>query len=476
MRILNLLGKFILSLLSFILLLGISVHLFEHFQMSPLRDTDQHRSPERYLIENVKILPMYSDTVLIGQSVLVEDNRISRIGSEGFPDDIPKIDGEGGYLMPGLIDMHVHVWDRFELGLYLANGVTTLRNVWGMPMHLRMKKDLQADRLIGPSFYSSGPKLTGPTFIGDDNLNLYSVEEAKTRVQSDMALGYDFVKTYYGLEADQMQALLQLALQENIDIAAHPTPNIPYTSHLHPAIKTIEHAEDVVQLGLDYKLDSLKLKEIVAAYQAHPETQLCPTLIVYQNIHRLATEGDILENESLGYLNPLIKLTDSEKQFQRWQAQQAQDSGTANYLQKQHNFHLYILQSLHEAGASFVCGTDAGIGITLPGYSIHKELALYKSAGLSNYEVLKTATLNPSQSHNFLSDLGSLRSGNRANLILLKGNPLESLEHLKKPSLVICEGQILDRSSLEEFETTALNRSNGLATALRYLEYLLLVR
>lgn len=476
MRIPNLLGKFVLSLLSFLLLIGIGVHLFEHYQLAPLRATEQHRSPKQFLIHNVKILPMHSDTVLLGQSVWVEDQRIRKIGRDGFPSDIPKIDGQGGYLMPGLIDMHVHVWDRFELGLYLANGVTTLRNVWGMPMHLRMKKDLADGRLIGPSFYTSGPKLTGPIFIGDDNLNLYSVEEVSEQVRGDLALGYDFVKTYYGLEAEQMEALLQLALQEKIDIAAHPTPNIPYTAHLHPAIKTIEHAEDVVQQGLNYQLDSVKLKEIVAAFQAHPETQLCPTLIVYRNIHRLATETNILQSEALGNLNPLIKLLDSEKQFQRWQSEQAQDSGTADYLLKQHQFHLYILESLHKAGVPFVCGTDAGIGITLPGYSIHQELAFYQEAGLSNYEVLKTATINPAQSHHFLNDLGSIQTGNRANLILLQGNPLESLEHLKNPELLICEGLILDRSSLDEFEASALNRSNGLATALRYLEYLLLVR
>ncbi len=148
------------------------------------------------LITHVAIVPMSSDTVWENKTVYVKNGRIERIADALFVPDVVEIDGTGKYLMPGLIDMHVHVWDRYELGLYLANGVTAVRNVWGMPQHLRIKSDQANDRLLAPSFFTTGPKLTGPEFIGADNLNLYTPEEARRRVASYQARGYDFIKTY----------------------------------------------------------------------------------------------------------------------------------------------------------------------------------------------------------------------------------------------------------------------------------------
>ena len=92
-----------------------------------------------YLIEHVNVIPMSSDTVLMDHSVKVVDGVIVEIGTDLKGGELDVIDGKGQYLSPGLIDMHVHVWDEYELGLYLANGVTAVRNLWGQPMHLRMR-------------------------------------------------------------------------------------------------------------------------------------------------------------------------------------------------------------------------------------------------------------------------------------------------------------------------------------------------
>ena len=85
-----------------------------------------------YLITNVNIIPMFQDTVLPNKMVYIQDGIIKSI-SENLPNkEVEIFDAQGKYLLPGLIDMHVHVWDKYELGLYLANGVTAVRNVWGI--------------------------------------------------------------------------------------------------------------------------------------------------------------------------------------------------------------------------------------------------------------------------------------------------------------------------------------------------------
>ena len=95
-----------------------------------------------YTIKNVNIIPMNVDKVFVKMNIEIVDGVIKRMSKELNGTEKNIIDAKGKYLTPGLIDMHIHLWDRFELGLYLANGVTTVRNLWGMPMHLRIKNEI----------------------------------------------------------------------------------------------------------------------------------------------------------------------------------------------------------------------------------------------------------------------------------------------------------------------------------------------
>ncbi len=423
-----------------------------------------------YIIQNVNVIPMTQDTVLANQTVYIKDGLIASIGGHFAIDNIPIIDGKNGYLMPGLVDMHVHVWDKQELGLYLANGITTIRNVWGMPMHLRMKKEISSDEIFSPLFFTTGPKLTGPDYKGSDNLQLSSKEEAVQKVKSYKARGYDFIKTYNGLPKEIFDAVIEEAKVSEMDIVSHPSQKVPYSYHFNPQIITIEHAEDIIQQPLDYQLDTLKLNQVVDEFSQSTETSFCPTLIVYYNIYNLIINDDILTSKEMDYMNPLIKLFDSKGQFDRWENAKKNDPSIETKILAQHKFHLLTIKKLHDSGVNIVCGTDAGIGITVPGLSIHQELYFYSQAGLSNYEVLKTATINPSKTHSAMSAIGSIEKDKIANLILLKNNPLEDLQALENPEVVFIKGRKLDMEVLDKFKAKAKNRNNLVATILRYLE------
>ncbi len=429
-----------------------------------------------YFIKNVNIIPMTSDTVLTNINIKIVDGVIESIGDSLNSENLVVIDGLGNFLLPGLIDMHVHVWDNYELGLYLANGVTAIRNLWGQPMHLRIKESIIEEEIISPIFFTSSPKLTGPQFIGGDNINLTTPEEAKERVISYKERGYDFIKTYYGLTEDLFKAILEQSEISNMDIVAHPTPEVPYHFHFNPQIVTIEHAEEFVQQPLNYQLDSAKLNEIVEGYVANPHSTLCPTLIVYYNIYAMLMDDNILSSDNLDFMNPLIRMVDSQAQFDRWNSTKTEDSTIVERIKEQHNFHLLIIKKLHEKGVNIVCGTDSGIGITLPGYSIHQELEFYKQSGMSNYEVLKTATINPSKTHELMRNLGSIEGGKLANFVLTNQNPLEDLKTLQNPIMVMVKGMRINEDQLNLFEDKARNRKNIIASALRYAENLLIER
>ncbi|NNE03488.1 MAG: amidohydrolase family protein, partial [Eudoraea sp.] len=338
----------------------------------------------------------------------------------------------------------------------------------------RIKEKVNANEIVSPLFFTTGPKLTGPEFIGDDNLNLSSPAEAKEKVISFKKRGYDLIKTYYGLDKEIYDAVIQQAAISGIDIVAHPSQKVPFSYHLNPQIKSIEHAEEIVQQPLEFDLDTTKLKPIIDSISLSDHTRYSPTIVVFNNIYQMMMNDSILDSESVEYMNPLIKKVDSKNQFNRWYNAKQEDPAVVSRIKTQHDFHMNIISRLHEAGVPIICGTDAGIGVTTPGFSIHKELAFFKEAGLSNYEVLKTATVNASQTHAIMNGLGTIEAGKIANLLLVEENPLIELSSLENPTYVFVKGRKLNRKTLDTFIEKSRNRKNLMASALRYLENLIL--
>jgi hypothetical protein len=202
-----------------IFLIGIAIVMFVDKQNTKYLKIEKNKfAKNSYLITNANIIPMNQDTILVDKMVYIKDGLIQNISENIEIKGVEIIDAKNKYLTPGLIDMHVHVWDRYELGLYLSNGVTAVRNLWGMPMHLRLKEDIKNDKIISPIFFTTGPKLTGPEFIGDDNIQLVSPIEAKQKVISYKKRGYDFIKTYYGLTEDIFDAVVAQATISDMDI------------------------------------------------------------------------------------------------------------------------------------------------------------------------------------------------------------------------------------------------------------------
>ncbi|GAA4892016.1 amidohydrolase family protein [Flaviramulus aquimarinus] len=430
-------------------------------------------SKNSYLITNINIVPMSNDTILSNKTLFIKAGIIEKIDDSISIEGVEIIDGQNKYLSPGLIDMHTHLWDKQELGLYLANGVTTVRNLWGYSMHLRIKENLDNDKIIGPMFFSSSPKLTSPHDLGDDKVQVNTPEEAKKLVIEYKKRGFDFIKIYAGLKDDLYQAILKQSKASGISIVAHPSREIPYLNQFHSQIASIEHSEEIVQQALDYQLDSLKVEPVIQKFVS-TNMSFCPTLTGYYKIFEMLEKGEsILKTEPVHYINPLIQKVDSKVQYNRWANEKINNSSVTKNIYQQHQFHLYVLKKMHEEGVNIVCGTDAGIGITAPGYSIHQELAFYKDAGMSNFEALKTATINPTKTHKEFAQMGTIEIGKLANLIVTPNNPLKNLNVLSKPDWVMVKGRKINKTTLNEFVDNAKDRSNLLVTAFRYAEYML---
>jgi hypothetical protein len=425
-----------------------------------------------YLIKNVNIVPMTSDTVLWNKTVLIENGFIKTISDTSSQDDIKIIDGKGGFLSPGLIDMHMHLWDRYELGLYLANGVTTVRNLLGMPMHLEVKDKINSGKLIGPKLFTSSPQFTGSHDQSLEKKQIHTAEEAKELVRKYKKQGYDYIKTYNRLPEDIFDATIEQSIISDIPVVAHPSFETDYTYHFNPDISTIEHTEDIVQQPLDYKLDSTGLTSVIQGYADSHQTH-SPTLTVFFNITEILNkEEEVLTSEQAFYINPFIREI-YMGDYENWITRKANDSTVTKKINDQHLFHIEIVRKLHQAGVKIICGTDAGVLNTAPGFSIHQELEFYRMAGMNNYEALKTATVNPSTVYPEYEEFGTVETGNYANLILSWENPLDNLETLKNPQYVFIKGRLIDEELMEKFRQKAFDRQNYSATLIRFAKYIL---
>ena len=466
----------LLSLIGLVSLILLILFMVNNSRLSYLKTKNADSSlSKEYIIKNVNIIPMNKDTVLQNKMVQIKEGRIFKINDIIEKQGLETIDGEGKFLLPGLIDMHVHVWDRYELGLYLANGVTTVRNLWGIPLHLRIKKELENEELIGPMFFTSSPKLTGPEDFGDDKVQIQSIEQAKELVTDYSDRGYDYIKTYAGITEPLFDAIVEQAASLNLDVVSHPSFQMTYSKNFIDQVATIEHVEDIVQQPLAYQLDSVKLDSVIQL-MAKSNISFSPTLSGYHKIYEMLTNEAILESKDLRYINPLFRSVDSEAQVARWQGEKSKNPEITENILRQHKFHLYIIKQLHENGINIVSSTDAGIGANPAGFSIHQELKFYKEAGLSNYEVLRTATHNASMVHKEFKDLGEVSRGKIANLILTSENPLNNLETLKEPEWVIIKGRLIEKKSLTLFKEKAYNRNNMVISALNWIENLLIER
>lgn len=267
------------------------------------------------------------------KTAFVKDGIIQNIDDSIVVEGMVVIDGENKFLPTGLIDMHTHVCDKQELGLYLANGVTSIRNLWRYPRHLRIKERIEENEMIGPMFFTSGPKPTSAHDLGDDKVQIKTQEETKELVIEYKRRGFDFVKTYAGIEEDIYQAVLEQSIESNISIVAHPSRELPYLDQFHIQIASLEHMEEIVQQALNYQLDSLKVESIIEKYVS-TNTSFCPTLTGYYKIFEMLEGGeDVLTFGDVNYINPLIQLVDIKNQINRWASEKEINSSiTKRYV------------------------------------------------------------------------------------------------------------------------------------------------
>jgi imidazolonepropionase-like amidohydrolase len=180
--------------------------------------------PARTAFVGVSLLPMATDTLLSDQTVLVEKGVITHIGARSatpVPPGTLVIEGNGGVLMPGLADMHVHLEDEADLRRYLEAGVTLVRNMRGEPRHLQWREEIAAGRRLGPRIITTGPTLAGAVRRNPRHISVTNASQISTEVRAQAAAGYDLVKVHSGLSPRLLAVIGAVAESTHHAVVGH---------------------------------------------------------------------------------------------------------------------------------------------------------------------------------------------------------------------------------------------------------------
>src|SRR5262249_21711869 len=172
----------------------------------------------------VHVVPMDTERVLDDQNVLVRGDRIVAVGpaaSTPIPPGATRIDAHGRWLMPGLVDMHVHFNDPGDASLFVANGVTTVRNMWGFPATLELRRECASGTRLGPTIYTAGPILDGRPPIWPGSTVIETADEAEKEIAAEKAAGCDFVKVYNRLSREAYAGILAAARKHGMRVVGH---------------------------------------------------------------------------------------------------------------------------------------------------------------------------------------------------------------------------------------------------------------
>jgi hypothetical protein len=416
---------------------------------------------------DVNLVSMNREEVVEHQTVLVERDRIVAIGPTAavrVPPGARRIAGTGRYLMPGLIDMHVHfrrqptegdtAYSRMpdyrernddEGALFVANGVTSVRMMHGHPIGDELTARSRG-AWLGPTIYSTGPVTDGSPPVHPFNRVLTQPADAAKLVAEDKAKGYIGFKVYENLSLPVYDAVVDAAAIAHLDIVGHVPTEVGLAHVIAAHQASIEHADsflyslqrdnpspaawtDTTSHDDAYQRADLERLTAFADEIRRAGIWTCPTIIVDQ-----FDAPDYERSPEMKYVPAAFRAALHE----HW---------APGPFEEERAFALAVVRRLHERGAGLLLGTDAYL--TVPGFSALQELGLFVRAGLTTYEALQTATINAARALHEQDTVGTVDVGKRADLLLLQGNPLTDVANVRRLVGVTLRGRWLPQSELQ---------------------------
>ena len=421
---------------------------------------------------DVAVVPMTSERTLEHHTVIVRDGHIAEIGPTSriaVPAGAARVDARGKFLMPGLAEMHAHVPGgnappqavEDVMFLYAANGITTARSMLGAPPHLVLREQLARGELIGPRLIAGAPSLNGNSAPDP--------QTARALVRAHKEAGYDFLKLHPGLSREVYDAMAAEARAIGITFAGHVSQGVGLEHTLATRQSTIDHLDGYVEAVI---ADSLKQRmaagtsvELGDAMRSVTDARIrevaratreagvynVPTMQLWENLFSQDPPERYLAWPEMKYVSP--------QQRNAWVQQknnirqnEAQSGTTPEERAQFFAVRRRILKALADEGAPLLMGTDAPQLFSVPGFSLHREIALLVDAGLTPWQILVAGTRNIGEytrSIGLDANVGTVEVGKRADLLLLDANPLADARNVSRLAGVMLAGRWLPRAEID---------------------------
>ncbi|HET9713423.1 MAG TPA: amidohydrolase family protein [Pyrinomonadaceae bacterium] len=428
---------------------------------------------------DVNVIPMDKERVLQHQTVIVRNGVITEIGDAKrvkIPAGAQRIDGAGKFLIPGLTDMHVHLFtdDEFpdelaedELRIMIAYGVTTIRLMTGTPEQLVLRRKSAAGEIVAPAIYAASPQFTGRK---STNAHVVTTEaEARAAVGKSKQDGYDFIKVTTYLKPEVYEAIVDEAAKQNIRVVGHADSRSVGLTRALKAKQQIEHLDSYLEAllpesspikgsvsdiylynpknweSIDY-LDENKIPEI-ARQTVNANPFVVPTLHLFKfTFGRGRTEESFMAQSDIRFY--------PKKVVDLWMGVSKRYLSTAAPIEKREKYIAVrnkLVKAIYDAGGRVMAGSDTPEWLMLYGHTLHLELIDLRDAGLSNYAALETATRNPALFFGTLNKTGMIEKGKRADLVLLDANPLDDIANTQKRAGVMLNGKYYAQAEMNKW-------------------------
>lgn len=444
------------------------------------------------VIHDVTVVDLTEGVLVPGQTVLVVGTRIRAIGhtdSVAVPPDADVLDGSGGYLIPGLVDAHVHLFNNvsrrppnaWALPLFVAHGVTGVREMWTETASLAevgaWRRDVEDGVLVAPRVLAAGALVEGTGVRTPNMPTVDTADEGRQFVRAASEEGFDFVKVYSHLAPDVYAAIVDEARAVGLPVDGHVPLRVRATEAARAGQRTNEHLQQVREACTPIEDRLMEERE---TFYDRPYDEEAEWPFLDAQVHRTAAEFDeptcvrvagalaeagqwqvpTLVNERRWFLGappgwdrPSRAAVLPASERDAWERSAARGGetyeGDSLSLQRGWAATLHVVGVLGRVGANILVGTDFGAPFVFPGASVHEEMGLLVQSGLTPLQALRAATINPARALGLADALGTVEAGKLADLVLLDANPLDRISNTRAIRAVVLGGRVLQRPDLD---------------------------
>lgn len=435
------------------------------------------------LITDINIVDVENNKTIPHQFVAIKGDRIVEIGGSKLKAKYIKaqiINGNNKFIMPSLWDMHVHFGgdtlreeNKMLLPLYIAMGISHVRDCAG-DISLEVidwKNKIQEGKLLGPTIFTSGPKLEGINSIWPGDLEIGTESEMNTALDSLQKLKVDFIKiTDNTLAPELFLKSIVEARKRGWKVTGHAPATMTIEMLSKNGLSAIEHIGYLIRSASkdEELITQLKAANKINSREASEKyLQSFDSLVALKKFKQLAKNGTAVvptingsyittyldqtsheQDDYLKYLGPALKRT------YNWRVQRAANDNKEAIEFRHRNFEAgaKLLPLLYQSGVSILAGTDAGYlnSYNYPGLGMHQELAIMVKYGLTAQQALKCSIINGPAFFNKEKDYGAVQKNKMAELLILNSNPLLNVQNTQSIFGLVRQGKYLDRKQLDQ--------------------------